>query len=100
MSQGQDAEAISLNILEREYKVACPPHQRQALLRVASQLDQRMRQIKASDKLITLDRAAVLAALTIALESGEQDRRFEALSVSLDGELKRLNQQLASAALS
>jgi len=93
-----DAEAISLSILEREFKIACPPAQKPLLLRVASQLDQRMRQVRAGDKLLTLDRVAVLAALMIAMESSEQDGRFEQLNESLDSELKRLNAQLASAA--
>jgi len=93
-----DAEAISLNILEREFKIACPPAQKPLLLRVASQLDQRMRQVRAGDKLLTLDRVAVLAALMIAMEAGEQGHRFEQLNGSLDSELKRLNAQLAAAA--
>lgn len=93
-----DAEAISLSILEREFKIACPPAQKPLLLRVASQLDQHMRKIRAGDKLLTLDRVAVLAALMMAMESGEQDGRFEQLNESLDSELKRLNAQLASAA--
>ena len=93
-----DVEAITLNILAREFKIACPLAQKPLLLRVASQLDQRMRQIRAGDKLLTLDRVAVLAALMMAMESGEQDGRFDQLNESIETELKRLNAQLASAA--
>jgi cell division protein ZapA len=94
-----DSEAITLSILEREFKIACPPAQKPLLLRVASQLDQRMRQIRAGDKLLTLDRVAVLAALMMAMESGEQDGRLDELNESIGGALKRLNAQLASAAV-
>lgn len=93
-----DSEAVSLRILEREFKIACPPAQKPLLLRVASQLDQHMRKIRAGDKLLTLDRVAVLAALMMAMESGEQDGRFEQLNESVESALKRLNAQLASAA--
>ena len=37
---------ISVSILDREYKVACPPEEREALRAAANLLDERMRQIK------------------------------------------------------
>jgi cell division protein ZapA len=86
--------AVAIQILDKEYKVSCGDEERDDLLSGARALDARMRQIKASDKLLTLDRIAVLAALMFAQEAQSKSSKFETLSASLDGELKRINQQL------
>jgi cell division protein ZapA len=68
-------EAVTIRILEKEYQVACPREERQALLDSARYLDQKMREIRDSRKLIGADRIAVMAALNIAhdlLRSQEQ----------------------------
>jgi cell division protein ZapA len=86
--------AVAINILDREYKISCTEEERDALMHSARALDARMRQIRSADKLLTLDRIAVLAALMFAQEAQSKGERFESLSSSLDHELKRINQQL------
>lgn len=58
-------ETVTIRILDREYQVACPREERQALLDSARHLDQKMREIRDSRKLIGVDRIAVMAALNI-----------------------------------
>lgn len=86
--------AVVLKIFDREYKLACPPEQQAQLLAAARALDGLMREFKASDKLLTLERLTVLAALTLAQQAISKEARFEALSQSVDAELKRMNEQL------
>ena len=86
--------AVVLKIFDREYKLACPPDQQAQLLAAASALDSLMREFKASDKLLTMERLTVLAALTFAQLAMSKEARFEALSQSVDAELKRMNEQL------
>lgn len=61
-------QRIDVSILERDYSLACPPDQRDALLAAVRHVDQRMRQIKASGALSSNERIAVMAAIQIAAE--------------------------------
>lgn len=59
-------QPVSLNILGKEYKIACAPDEREALLNSAQQLDKQMRKIRDTGKVSGADRIAVLAALNLA----------------------------------
>lgn len=61
-------EQVTLNILEREYRVACRPEERAELLACARYVDQKMMAIRDSGKVLGSDRIAVMAALQIAQE--------------------------------
>ena len=68
---------VSVNILDKEYQVACPPEQEAELIVSASYLDKQMRSIRETGKVIGLERIAVMAALNIShelLQASEQDR--------------------------
>lgn len=71
------AEPVKVNILDKEYLVACPPGQQEGLMHAARFLNQRMQEIRSSGKVVGLDRIAVMAALNIAHEllSGGTDQR-------------------------
>lgn len=86
------SEPVSVHILEREYLVACPPDERASLLAASQLLDSRMREVRGGNRMASIDRIAVLAALNLAAEfiklkqeAGERDRE---LSRTL-GELNR-----------
>jgi cell division protein ZapA len=59
---------FSVSILDKEYQVACPPEQQAELLLSARHLDEQMRAIRATGKVIGLERIAVMAALNISHE--------------------------------
>jgi len=59
---------VSVNILGKEYQVACPPEQKVALIASAELLHTNMQEIRSSGKIIGLDRIAVMAALNLAHE--------------------------------
>ncbi len=59
---------VTIKILEKEYQVACPAEERAALLASAELLNQKMREIRDSGKVVGLDRIAVMAALNMANE--------------------------------
>lgn len=62
------SEAVFVKILDKEYQVACPPGERDALLQAAHNLDQRMRNIRNTGSVIGLERIAVMAALNLSHE--------------------------------
>jgi cell division protein ZapA len=57
-----------VTILDKEYQVACPPEQQAELLLSARHLDEQMRAIRSTGKVIGLERIAVMAALNISHE--------------------------------
>jgi cell division protein ZapA len=61
-------EHLTVTILDREYRLACTPDERESLLRCASFVDGKMQSIRANGKVMGADRIAVMAALQIAHE--------------------------------
>ena len=59
-------QPVSINILGKEYKIACAKEEQAALLHTAEQLDKQMRKIRDTGKVSSTDRIAVLAALNLA----------------------------------
>jgi cell division protein ZapA len=59
---------VTIRILEKEYQIACPAAERNALLDSAELLNGRMREIRDAGKVVGLDRIAVMAALNMANE--------------------------------
>ncbi|MBL8393224.1 MAG: cell division protein ZapA [Candidatus Accumulibacter sp.] len=59
---------LDITLLGREYRVACPPDQRVALLRAAGHVDGKMREIAEKTRNNIAERLAVMAALQIAHE--------------------------------
>ena len=56
---------VTVTILGKEYQVSCPADEVEALTRAARFLDEQMETIRASGKVVGLDRVAVMAALNI-----------------------------------
>ncbi len=62
------SQTISVHILGKDYQVACPAEERDALRGAAAELDQRMKTIRQSGNVIGVERIAVMAALNLAYE--------------------------------
>jgi len=58
-------DTVQITILDKEYRIVCPPEEREVLHRTAQYLDKRMREIRQARRVIGADRIAVLAALNI-----------------------------------
>ena len=61
-------ETVSVRILDREYTVGVDEAERASLAAAARLLDARMREVRGGNKMVALDRLAVLAALNLAHE--------------------------------
>lgn len=57
---------VTVNILGKEYQVACPEEEKEALLTSAKMVHQNMEKIRSTGKVVGMDRIAVMAALNIA----------------------------------
>ena len=90
---------VVVKLLDKEYQVACPPGQQEALTRSAKYLDGKMREIRSKGKVIGLERIAVMAALNISNELLEHGGGPVAGTEEAGGgkQLKGLNDKLEEA---
>ena len=63
-----ESSALTVHILDREFRVNCEKSEQQNLIDSAKALDQRMREIRDTGRVIGVDRIAIMAALNIASE--------------------------------
>ncbi len=59
---------VNFRILGKDYRVSCAPDEESELLKSARYLDERMREIRDTGKIVGMDRIAVMAALNISHE--------------------------------
>lgn len=59
---------VTVNILGKEYQIACPEEEKDALIASARLVHDNMEKIRSSGKVVGVDRIAVMAALNIAHE--------------------------------
>ena len=57
---------VSIDILDKSYQVACEPEQEAELKQAARDLDDQMRAIRSTGKVIGLERVAIMAALNLS----------------------------------
>jgi len=89
-----DIETVKVHILDRDFQIACPAGERDGLLESARYLDQQMRTIRQSGKVIGIERIAVMAALNIAHELLRNGHDAEQSGQDLEERLRRLSVKL------
>lgn len=93
---------VSIDILDKSYQVACEPEQEAELKQAASDLDDQMRSIRSTGKVIGLERVAIMAALNLShqvlvMKSGGQpedplEDQLKTISSRIDEALFQLRQ--------
>ena len=63
-----DAKGLQINIMGREFRVACADDEQQGLLEAVDYLNRKMHEIRDNGKVVGLERIAIMAALNIAHE--------------------------------
>lgn len=98
-----DTLPVTVQILDKEYRISCPAEERESLLESATFLDSQMREIRQGGRVIGTERIAVMAALNIANEllaiqktkdDGTQtiSRRIQSLQEKIEIALNTTNQ--------
>jgi cell division protein ZapA len=67
-SVSADAKGLQINVMGREFRVACPENEQKELLEAVDYLNKKMSDIRDNGKVIGLERIAIMAALNIAHE--------------------------------
>ena len=88
---------VTIKILEKEYQVSCPAEERASLHASAELLNQKMREIRDSGKVVGLDRIAVMAALNMANEMLGTRTQDEELRNVVGLRIKSMRDRLDSA---
>ncbi|WP_423823407.1 cell division protein ZapA [Salinisphaera sp. SPP-AMP-43] len=83
MTTDKQQTALTIRILGREYPVSCPEDERDSLLRSAEYLSKRMASIQRQGKTLGTERIAIMAALNIARDLLDLQRRVERQDASL-----------------
>ena len=90
-----DAKGLQINIMGREFRVACAEDEQKGLLEAVDYLNAKMQEIRDRGKVIGLERVAIMAALNIAhehlttrvagpLDVSELRRRVGVINTALD----------------
>ena len=92
-------ESLTINILDKEYRVACPEAEKDSLLASAQVLNQRLKEIKSKGAVLGTERIAIMAALNLSHEMlngraietqhSELNERIDNLSEKIDSSMRQ-----------
>lgn len=85
---------VSVKILDKEYRIACPADERNALLASADMLNTRMQDLKDSGNVIGTDRIAVMAALNMTHEMIELQDDSSSVSKTLNKRVAKMQEKI------
>jgi cell division protein ZapA len=91
------ANAIAIQILDKEYMVACPEDERDELLDSARFLDERMRETRDAGKVLGTERMAVMTALNIVHELLQHRRENDTVNQGLNDSISSLSNKIEAA---
>lgn len=92
-----ETAAVTIRVLDKEYQVACPLDEREALLDSARYLDRKMREIRDARKMVGSDRIAVMAALNITHDLLKCQSGTTGEGSGVDAKLRHLNAKVEAA---
>lgn len=96
-------KACSVILLNKAYQFTCHPDEHEALYQSAEYLDQKMRQIQASGRVVGMERIAIMAALNLAHElltqkgTHKHNQKVSVDQQKLDKTLQVLHNKIKSA---
>ena len=90
-------QPITLNILDKEYRIACPVGEEESLQASAHLLNARIQEIRDSGKAIGLDRVAVMAALNLANDFLANKTAHEHSSKNFNSRIRTLQNRIDDA---
>ncbi len=92
-----DQTPVTIQILDKEFRIACPAGEEDALRASATFLNNRIKEVRASGKAIGPDRVTIMAALNLAHECLSQRIEHEEYSNHIQSKVRRLHKRIDSA---
>ena len=90
-------DPVSVQILDKEYLIACPPEEQEDLQRAATLLNQRLRQIREHGKVMGTERLVIMAALNLANELAKIASREERSTAELGARVRGMRERVERA---
>ena len=91
------ANPITVQILDKEYRIACPAGEEDALRESATFLNNRIIEVRESGKVIGPDRITVMAALNLAHEFLSERHEYEQATSSINNRVRTLHERIDNA---
>lgn len=85
---------VTAKILEKEYNISCPPNERDALLASVQHVDEKMREIRNTGKVIGVERIAVMAAINIAHDMLKSQSQVQNIDIDVITRLDDLQSKI------
>ncbi len=92
------AEPLTIKIMDKEYRIACPEEEKNNLRASADLLNEKLGEIKQQGSVIGTERIAIMAALNMSheilhsqsliVEHGELNQRIEELSERISNSMR------------
>lgn len=88
---------VAVTVLNKEYKIACPPEEQGALVESAALVDKKMREIRDQGKSVGQDRVAIMAAINLAYELLQSQSSHNVDTDGVSTEVSRLRKRVEEA---
>ncbi len=88
---------ITVQILDKEYRIACPEGEEDALRESANFLNKRILEVRETGKVIGPDRITVMAALNLAHEFLSERSEHEIYTSNINNRVRTLHERIDSA---
>ena len=95
-------KSVKVNIMQREFTIACTDEEEQGVIKAAEYLNTQMRQIAENNQALGADRCAIMAALNISHEllearenigdDGDVSERLDKLHEQIDDAMGAIRQ--------
>jgi cell division protein ZapA len=85
---------VSIQILDKEYLIACPPEEREDLQAAAVYLNARLREIREGGKVIGSERQVMMAALNMANELSKSKGREQRVNADMGARVKNMRERV------
>ena len=85
---------VNLHILEKDYVVACPENERETLIASAQFLNDKLKEVRGSGKVVSTERIVVISALNIIHEYLQYKQKDEQYEQTINNELVRLQEKI------
>ena len=91
-----DSTTVSVRILDKEYQVTCPTDEVDELTASARYVDEQMRNIRDSGKVLGLDRMAVMTALNVTHDFLRLEHEHASNAKSIERRVSLLTERVAN----
>lgn len=95
---------VTIEILEKEYTIACPAGERDGLIESARMLSDRLRQVRDGGKVLSTERMVIITALNLIHEFNQrqrealrQQRAQGEMHRAIEADIRRLREKLGNA---